>query len=196
MMRKLLTISVLACVATGAPAKTINLATMSETGGYEISFCARPSPNGGKPGHAFVAFSKVTTPGNRQFLGIGHTLAAGTSATAATWSYFGSPVPGVLKEEVYTAIRQQCLTAKVNSADYNAAYALTQPPLQKMGITTVGGPVFEAYKLGDKDCMTFMISVAQILSYRGLVVPARGSVEFPMDYMQRLIASNGADYLK
>lgn len=179
----------LAIWSASASAEVIDLATMSEAGGYEISFCARPSPATNKPGHAFVAFSKEAGNDNREFLSIGHTVGAGTSAAAATWSYFGSAVPGVLKEEVYTSIRQNCLTTKVNSADYAAAKALTVSPLAKMGIGA-GGPVIEAYKLGANDCMTFLIDVAQTLAPRGLKVPARGATELPMDYIQRFIAAN------
>src|SRR5690349_10981507 len=79
--------------------KTLNLATRSDpTGTYNIAFCARTSPGvSGKPGHAFVSFSHKDTAGNRDFLAIGHTVAAGTTPGSAAWSYFGAPVSGVLK---------------------------------------------------------------------------------------------------
>jgi hypothetical protein len=181
--------AVLASWSASASAKVIDLATMSEPGGYEISFCARTSPDTDKPGHAFVAFSKKADNNKREFLSIGHTVGAGTSTASASWSYFGSAVPGVLKEEIYTSIRQNCLTAKVNSSDYASAKALTTSPLAKMGIGA-NGPVIEAYKLGANDCMTFLSAVAQTLVPRGLKVPVRGATELPMDYIERFIAAN------
>src|ERR1700752_4782173 len=83
-------------------AETIDLTNMSELAAYEVSFCARPSPDTVKrlPGHAFVAFSQATS-GRRDFTAIGHTIPAG-SEMAAAWSYFGVPTTGLLAEEIYT----------------------------------------------------------------------------------------------
>jgi hypothetical protein len=191
-MKDLLFLFLAVTVSLGARAKEIDLSTMSDPAGiFNIAFCARPSPDAtGKPGHAFVSFSHMPHGGQRDFLAIGHTVSAGVGAGEATWSYFGSPVSGVLQEEKYTSIKQQCLDVQVNKTDYDQARALTTPALQLMGITRPGGTVFQAYKLGAEDCMTFMIKVANVLKPRGLNVPARGATEAPMAYMQRFIMAN------
>lgn len=158
---------------------------------YNVAFCGRPSPDStGKPGHAFVAFSRKPHGGERDFLAIGHTVAASTGAVEATWSYFGEPVPGLLKEELYTSVQQNCLDVTVNKEDYEAARSLTVSPLETMGVIPAGTPVFEAYKLGESDCMTFVMAVAGVLEPRGLRIPDRGATEFPMAYIQRLIDDN------
>jgi hypothetical protein len=41
-----------------------------------------------------------------------------------------------------------------------------------------------------EDCMTFMIAVANTLSRKGVVVPARRTTELPMDYMRRFVDAN------
>jgi hypothetical protein len=175
-----------------ASAKVVDLSTKSDsTGDYDIAFCARPSPDTtGKPGHAFVAFSHRAADGTRDFFAIGHTVGVSTSPVSATWSYWGAPIPGRLKEERYTAIKQSCLDAKVDRKDYDNGIALTEDPLVKLGLSRPGNTVFESYKLGADDCMTFMISVANSLKAKGLKVPKRGSVELPMEYMRRFIDSN------
>jgi hypothetical protein len=173
-------------------AKTIDLSTRTDvTGVYDIAFCARPSLDStGKPGHAFVSYSHATNAGNRDFMAIGHTIMAGTTPVNAAWSYFGAPVSGLLKPEVYTSIKQNCLDVQVNLEDFQRARALADDPLHKMGLTAQDGTVFEAYKLGEQDCMTFLIAVAHTLETRGLKVPTRGSTELPMTYIARFIAAN------
>jgi hypothetical protein len=173
-------------------AKEIDLSNMTDpTGVYNVAFCARPSPDvTGKPGHAFVAYSHANPNGDRDFLAIGHTVGAGVGPASAGWSYFGGPVSGLLKEERYTSIKQNCLDVTVNKADFNQARALGEDPLFRMGVTAQPGTVFEAYKLGLDDCMTFLISVAETLKSRGLKVPVRGATELPMTYIVRFIAAN------
>jgi len=173
-------------------AKSIDLSNLTDpTGVYNVAFCARPSPDtAGKPGHAFVAYSHAAPNGDRDFVSIGHTLGAGVGPVSATWSYFGSPVSGLLKEERYTSIKQNCLDVVVNKADFNKARALAEDPLFKLGLTVQTGTVFEAYKLGLDDCMTFLISVAETLKSKGLKIPARGATELPMAYIVRFIAAN------
>jgi hypothetical protein len=123
-------------------------------------------------------------------MAIGHTVAAGTSATSAIWSYFGTPVQGLLKEELYTSIKQDCLDLRVNQEDFRQARSLAEDPLQKIGLTAREGTVFESYKLGEQDCMTFLIAVARTLESTGLKVPARGRTELPMQYIVRFISAN------
>jgi hypothetical protein len=95
---------------------------------------------------------------------------------------------GYLKEENYTSEMQRCLTVKVNKRDYDVAYALTSTPLSKMGLEGHEEmPVFEAYKLGDLDCMGFLINVAEVLRPKGLNVPERGKTETPLKYIERFI---------
>ncbi len=180
-------------LALPSAAKTVDLSTRTEEDGqFEIAFCARPSPDTkrGLPGHMFVSFSQLRTGGKREFLAIGHTVAPGTAAGAAAWSYFGEPISGYLAEERYSSIGQDCLLVVVNQDDYSKAYAMTNDPLAAMGIVRSNEPVLQAYKLGEDDCMTFLIRVAHLLRPRGLKVPERGATELPMVYVGRLIASN------
>jgi hypothetical protein len=184
---------VAALVSTPACAKEIERSTRTDPAGiFQIGFCARPSPDTLKkwPGHAFVSFSHVKPTGQRDFVAIGHTVTAGVTAAQGIWSAVGAPVSGVLKEENYTSAMQNCLVVKVDKEDYDRAFELTRSPLQKMGLVSTGGPVLEAYKLRADDCMTFMIAVANTLSRKGIIVPARGATELPMDYMRRLVGAN------
>ena len=191
-MKFLLVLCLATSVSAGALAKEIDLSNISDPAGiYNIAFCARPSPDAtGKPGHAFVSFSHLPHGGQRDFLAIGHTVGAGVGPAEAAWSFFGTPVSGVLGEEKYTSIKQQCLDTQVNKSDYDQARALAMPALELMGIGQPGGTVFQAYKLGDEDCLAFMINVANILKPRGLSVPTRGATETPMAYMERFIEAN------
>jgi hypothetical protein len=173
-------------------AKTLDYRTLSDPAGeYDIAFCARPSPDStGKPGHAFVAFSHKGVGGDRDFLALGHTVSAGTAVASAGWSYWGAPVPGRLKEERYTAIKQACLVVKVDRKDYDSGIARIVDPLAKLGLSRPGDIVFESYRLGAEDCIAFMVSVANLLKPKGLKVPDRGGAELPMNYMGRFIAAN------
>lgn len=184
---------VAALVSTPATAKEIDLSTRTDpTGTFQIGFCARPSPDTLKrwPGHAFVSFSHQNPTGERYFIAIGHTVAAGVTAAGAIWSVVGAPVSGVLKEENYTSAMQNCLVVKVDKADYDNALKLTQSPLRRLGLVSTDSSTIEAYKLRAHDCMTFMIEIANTLNRKGIVVPVRGSTELPMEYMQRLIGAN------
>ena len=106
------------------------------------------------------------------------------------WSYFGSPISGLLEEELYTSVKQKCLDVKVNQEDFRRARAIAEDRLRKMGLTDKAGVVLQAYKLGSEDCMTFLMAVADVLKVRGLKVPARGPVELPTAYVERLIEAN------
>jgi hypothetical protein len=179
-------------VSATAWAKEIDRSTRSDPAGiFQIGFCARPSPDTFKkwPGHAFVAFSHQKPSGQRDFVAIGHTITAGVTPAQAIWSVVGAPVSGVLKEELYTSAMQNCLVVKVDKEDYDRAFELTKSPLQKMGLSAIG-PVLEGYKLAADDCMAFMIAVANTLSRKGIVVPARAATELPIDYMRRLVTAN------
>lgn len=191
-MRRYAFIVVCVVLVGNVAAKELDLRTMSDqTGEYNVAFCARPSPDAtGKPGHAFVSYSHVLPGGDREFLSIGHTVAAGVTPPSAIWSYFGSSVSGLLKEELYTSIRQNCLDVQVNKVDYDRARALASSPLSLLGIVPADGIVLEAYKLGADDCMTFLIDVANSLRSKGLKVPARHTGELPMPYVQRLSDAN------
>lgn len=186
---------VLACtVPQPASSKDIDLRTMSEASGvYDVAFCSRSSPGlSGEPGHAFVAFSHKPPDAERDFLAIGLTVTAGVTPTAAalSWFYWGKPISGRLKEELYTDIRQNCLNVGVDKQDYDRARALADDPLQKLGVTQAPGIIFEDYKLGQEDCMTFLTAVARKLESKGLKVPQRGSTELPMHFVQRFIDAN------
>ena len=173
-------IGIIAILAAGPlPAKEIDLSTRSDPDAeFDVAFCARPSLGAtGKPGHAFVAFSKKPHNAQRDFLAIGHTISATESAISAAWSYFGEPVSGLLKEELYTSVEQDCLVVAVNKEDYETARRLTESPLSQMGLAAPDMPVFQAYGLGEQDCMTFMIDVATVLASRGLKIPARQATE-------------------
>lgn len=196
-MRSALLACSAACMLTLLPcpafAKTIDLRRMSEASGeYQISFCARPSPDApaGLPGHAFVAFSTRAAGGNWTFHSIGRTVTVGTSPANAAWSYFGDPVSGALKAEIYTSAMQTCLTAQVNSNDYNAAEALSQNPLAQYGLGLPTDPVFEFYKLGEDDCISFLVDVASVLKRSGLKVPTRHALDTPIEFVEALKVAN------
>lgn len=178
--------------ATAANAKDIDLRVRTDAQGeYDVAFCARPSPaGGGLPGHMFVAFSKMTADGKRTFVAVGHTVGAGTGAVSAAWSYFGAPVNGLLKEEMYTSVRQQCLNTRVNKEVFDKAFQRTVSPLAALGITSSQDVVLQQYKLGEQDCMAYASSVADDLKPVGLKVPPRGAAELPMAYIKRLIETN------
>lgn len=185
----------LACIVPRSAApKDIDLRTMSEASGiYDVAFCSRPSPDSsGKPGHVFVAFSHKPPDGDRDFLAIGLTVTAGVTPLSAieSWFYWGSAISGKLEEERYTDIRQNCLNVGVNKQVYDRARAWTDDPLQKLGVTQMPGIVFEYYKLGAEDCITFLTAVARELQSSGLKIPERGKYELPMHFVQRFIDAN------
>ncbi|MER2252886.1 hypothetical protein ABS772_23485 [Methylorubrum podarium] len=192
--RRVAAVAVGLLVAFAAPArgKTIDLSNKTDPAGvFNVAFCGRPSPDpSGKPGHAFVSYSHKKVDGDRDFLAIGHTVPPGAAIGGVVWSYFGGAVSGLLKEELYTSVKQNCLDVQVNQDDYRRARALAADPLVKMGLTTTEGTVFQAYRLGSQDCMSFLIEVAQTLKSRGLKVPDRGATDVPMAYVQRLIDTN------
>ena len=189
-MRYVVAISLLLW-STSLHAKEIDLSTRTDaTGTYDIAFCSRPSPQGNIPGHMFVSYSHVDPEGNRDFTAIGHTINAGVGPVSATWSYFGDAVGGHLAEEKYTHVKQNCLSVRVNKEDFDKSRALADNPLKNIGIINVPSIVFESYKLGEKDCMSFAISVAQVLQPRGLKIPPRGATELPIAYMSKFIAAN------
>lgn len=182
----------LCCAAAAAePHQVVDLRKRTDAAGsYEISFCARPSPGRtGLPGHAFVAFSHVEPGKPRVFRAVGHTTSASAAKTVLT--YGGAiGVPGRLAEERYTAVRENCLVAKVNDSDYRRALGRTQPVFRRWGIGSADDPVLATYSLGDKDCMDFMLQVAQDLRAPALKLPRRGAAEFPLPYLRRLIDAN------
>lgn len=191
-MRRYVFVAIYALCVANAEAKELDLRTMSDPSGeYNVAFCSRPSPDAtGKPGHAFVSYSHVLPGGDREFLAIGHTVGADVTPGMAIWSYFGSPVSGLLKEELYTSIRQNCLDVQVDKSDYDRARAFSSSWLAQLGIGPANGIVLQAYKLGADDCMTFAIDVANALTGKGLNVPARNALELPEAYIRRLADAN------
>lgn len=180
-------------VGFAAAAKQIDLRNQTDGSGneYDVAFCARPTPKVGVPGHMFVSYSSLRANGERTFVAVGATTAPDVGLVAAIASYFGGPVSGMLKQEMYTAIKEQCLDLQVNESDYNAAFALTADPLTALGITPPDSDVvLQEYQLGAEDCMTFAIGVAKLLESKGLLVPERQTGELPMAYVQRLIDAN------
>jgi hypothetical protein len=188
-LKRLAILLFLSC-SSPASAHVVDLATMSEAGGpYEVSFCARPSPEAfGFPGHAFVAFSKGNG-GDRQFTALGLTVAGDVSPVAAALSYFEG-VSGQLAEERMSHLRQRCLTVRVNKASYDRAYASTRPVLERLGIGPTGGRLTEFYRLSANDCITYAAHVAALLKTDGLVVPDRRGTDLPIDFILRLKAAN------
>jgi hypothetical protein len=152
---------------------------------YEVSLCARPSPEGDVPGHAFVLYSVKLRGSDRKVLALGFTTSASTSKTAASYGGW-LPVDGFLGEERYTSIKQRCLVVRVDKPAFDAAWKLAHP--------FAGSVVLEnlrfagVYTLGEKDCMSFMVDVANVL--KGVKVPQRGGAELPRQYLRRLIESN------
>lgn len=173
--------------ASNVDAKTIDLSTMTEIGGpYEISFCERPSPSSsGFPGHAFVALSEGAG-NNRKFVSLGLTVQSGVGTVDAALSYFGVNVGGIVKEEQYSHIRQECLNVKVNSDAYRRAYDETQSALNLAGTIPGGLARFESYRLGSNDCITFVNTVATVLIPTGLRVPERQASDLPIDFIEKI----------
>jgi hypothetical protein len=156
----------------------------------EISLCARPSPDKpGLPGHAFVAFAQTQRSGERTFRAIGHTV---FSAGGALVSFGGLiPTTGALVDEKYTAIKQECLTLQVNKSDYEAAYVAATQPLSRIGVKfDESKPIQQTYALAAADCMTFVITIAQRFTAKGVTIPARAATDLPLPYMRKVIDAN------
>ena len=191
LVRNVLCLATVLSSVSGAIAadKRINLANKSDLAGtFELGFCARPSPSSAKgwPGHAFVSFSQKSPEGARTFSAIGHTVAPGVGLAKAGWSLFGSPVPGILKEENYTSVMEECLIVEVNKEDFDKALGMSKSPLEKAGLK-ISGPLLEVYVLGAEDCVAWMIGIANLIRPKGLKVPERKMAESPMPYMRRLV---------
>ncbi|UPW17724.1 hypothetical protein M0C34_15965 [Agarivorans sp. TSD2052] len=172
-------------------AKEIDLSNKSDPSGtHEVALCARASPDNklNLPGHAFVSFTHIKNNGDVTLTSIGHTPNAGS--ISALMSYFGTPVSGYLNKEKYTNSMQRCLRIKVNKADYERAFELTESPLQQLGLADANDLVLRSYDLSKNDCITFMIEVADELKPMGLNVPKRGATDLPLEYMERVISSN------
>ena len=180
-------------ITVPASARDKDLRTATDAAGEtEVGFCSRPSPNTfGFPGHAFVTFSAIKPGGGRDFRAIGHTVNAGTSTSAAVLSYFGGAgVSGRQAEERYTAIKQACLTVKVDRAVFTRALTVAQPTLTALGIPADVAASIERYSLGSNDCVTFAQSVAAVVASAGLVVPVRAATDTPATWINKLIVAN------
>lgn len=189
----ILTIAALADAPVCAAAVEKDLRTLSDASGEtEVSFCARPSPNDfGLPGHAFVAFSEKPTGKLRIFRAVGHTIAPTAGPVASGFTYFsGGSVAGQQAEERYTHVKQACLTLQVDRMVYQSALAAARPTLTAVGVPDAVAASVERYTLNGNDCIDFAMKVAQVIKPAGLNVPARGAIDTPMSYLQKLIAAN------
>jgi len=174
-----------------AYARDKDLRTKTDAAGVtEISFCARPSPNSfGFPGHAFVAFNDQSPGGS--FRSVGQTVAPGTGAAAAAFTYFGGgSVAGQQAEERYSHLKQDCLTLQLDRDVYQRAIATARPTLTVLGIPDQVAASVERYSLSGNDCMDFILRVAQPLKSAGLSIPARGATDTPLDYIRKMTAAN------
>lgn len=170
-----------------APHKELDLRTMSDpSGDYDISLCARPSPGGNVPGHAFVVYS-VKPPGkDRKVLSLGFTTSSGPAKAVLSYKGWLTAADGYLGEERYTSINEKCLVVHVDKAVFDKAWALSHPLASIPALADLR--LTAAYTLSENDCMTFMSKVAT--SLKGVNVPARGATELPLAYVRRLIDSN------
>jgi hypothetical protein len=182
-------------LAFAEPHKVVDFRNKSDADGVvrEISFCGRPSPDTLKklPGHAFVAFSSIEPSGKREYLAIGHTTKAPPINALLTYIGIINSVPGFLAEEKYTASKEECLVVGVNKDKFNKAISLAKSPLDNFFPNLNDRPpLLLSYKLGDADCMSFMISVARLFEPDGLNIPPRAATELPLIYIRRFIDSN------
>lgn len=170
-----------------APHKELDLRTLSDPSGeHSISLCARPSPSGNVPGHAFVVYS-VKPPGkDRKILSLGFTTSSGPSKAVLSYKGWLTTTDGYLGEERYTSIKEECLVVHVDKAVFDQAWGLAYPLASIPALADL--QLMAAYKLSANDCLTFMSKVAVAL--KGVKVPARGTTELPLDYVRRLIESN------
>lgn len=156
----------------------------------EISLCARPSPNGSElPGHAFVAFGEYSSKGAYKIRAIGHTVFSVKDAILS----FGRLIPakGAIDQEIYTSIKQSCLTLLVNKDQYDKLYQSVNQPLSSIGIKfDENKPFQKTYSLGSEDCIDYMLSIARTFASSGLVIPKRSGADLPLSYMRKLIDAN------
>jgi len=166
-------------VASG-PHRIIDLRKRSEATEYEIGLCARPSPDAtlGLPGHAFVSFSSKPTGQPRRYLAVGHTTRAGLGRVLLSYIRPLGPVEGHLAEELYTAVTEKCLLAKLDREAFDRALVFTQDPLSKLGLVNSSDEVRLAYALGAQDCVTFMTAVARAIG--GVKIPPRLETDLPL----------------
>lgn len=179
--------------AASSPAADLDLRRSTDAAGRtEISFCARPSPNSfGFPGHAFIVFNEKPVSGAGKMRAVGHTVSAGAGGAATAFTYFGgSSVGGVQAEERFTHMKQACLTALVDRADYNAAVAAARPTLTHLGIADALAASVERYSLNENDCIDFIVRVARALTPIGLNVPQRTAADRPLSYVEKLKQAN------
>lgn len=169
------------------PHKEIDLRTMSDaTGEYDISLCARPSPSGPVPGHAFVIYSHKPPGKDRKILSLGFTTSSGPAQAALSYKGWLTKADGYLGEERYTSLNEQCLVAHVDKSVFDQAWGLAHPLATIPGLADLRWT--GAYTLAQNDCLTFMSKVAD--SLKGVKVPERGATELPLAYLRRLIDSN------
>lgn len=170
------------------PHKHLDLRTMSDMsdGQHTLSFCARPSPQGDIPGHAFVVFAHKPPKEQRKVLAVGFTTSSGVAQAALSYKGWLTKAGGYLGEERYTSINEQCLVVDVDKKVFDNAYALVNPFASVPGLQQLRWTA--AYTLAQNDCMTFISDVARKVN--PLKVPIRGETELPLPYLRRLIDAN------
>lgn len=170
-----------------APHKDLDLRTMSDPSGtHDISLCARPSPGGSVPGHAFVVYSEKPPGGDRKILSLGFTTSSGPAKAVLSYKGWLTTADGYLGEERYTSINEECLVVHVDKGVFDQAWGLAYPLASIPALADLR--LTAAYTLSANDCMTFMSRVATAL--KGVNVPVRGAAELPLAYVRRLIDSN------
>jgi hypothetical protein len=170
-----------------APHMEIDLRTMSDPAGdHSISLCARTSPTGNVPGHAFVVYS-IKPPGkDRRILSLGFTTSSGPAKAVLSYKGWLTTADGYLGEERYTSINEECLVVHIDKSVFDQAWNLAYPLASIPGLADLR--LTAAYTLSANDCMTFMSNVASAL--KGVKVPFRGETELPLAYVRRLIDAN------
>lgn len=164
--------------------KDISIANRSEmTGKYEVGFCGRPSEKG-IPTHAFVMLTHTDPSGNITMKSIGHTAADKVNAVL---SWFGDPAEGFLEAEKFTHQKQMCLNVGVDLDQYAKVLAHTESALEEFGFDTKNTNIIRSYKLGEKDCLSYVIDIAKDL---GIKTPDRGKYQLPYSYIKELVKIN------
>lgn len=177
---------------SAAPHRVVDMARMSDPDGtrYSVSLCARESPGAlGVPGHAFVAFSTLTRDGERSYVAVGHTTRAGAAAALLSYKGWIGSAHGQIAEEQYTAVTENCLVINTDREGYDRAWALANARFTLPG-SSQGTTLHMAYTLGERDCIDFMVLIAEVFVPRGLVLPTRAETDVPLAYARRIIDAN------
>jgi hypothetical protein len=161
----------LATTTVGAVDKTIDKRNMTDADGnnYYIVFCAR---GGSRTGHAFVVWGvedrqrRLSTSQAYGFY----------PAQDGVHMIFGS-VSGQLRAEAFGSMSQitDRLIVRVN----RNVYLATQSSISRWATSD--------YNLYSNNCINYTMDVAR---QTGLVVPSKGTIQYPSSYIQSLIRAN------